>query len=110
MGLAVINWDGRILGRCRNFWKEFGGNAFKDALPAALICEVRRYAAECSWSAPRRGRHCLHHVRDLSLAPEQRSLHLSPKQEAIATLIARLSQRGGVTGKPMGEPRHRHTA
>jgi lipopolysaccharide biosynthesis glycosyltransferase/MoaA/NifB/PqqE/SkfB family radical SAM enzyme len=39
-----INWDGRILGCCRNFWKEFGGNAFKDALPAALNGEAIRYA------------------------------------------------------------------
>jgi MoaA/NifB/PqqE/SkfB family radical SAM enzyme len=27
-----INWDGRILGCSRNFWGEFGGNAFADGL------------------------------------------------------------------------------
>jgi MoaA/NifB/PqqE/SkfB family radical SAM enzyme len=32
----VVNWDGRIMGCCRNFWGEFGGNAFQDGLAASL--------------------------------------------------------------------------
>ena len=24
-----INWDGKVLGCCRNFWDEFGGNALR---------------------------------------------------------------------------------
>ncbi len=39
-----INWDGRILGCCRNFWKEFGGNAFTETLPVALNGEEIRHA------------------------------------------------------------------
>ena len=27
-----INWDGKILGCCRNFWGDFGGNAFTEGL------------------------------------------------------------------------------
>jgi hypothetical protein len=27
-----INWDGKVLGCPRNFWSEYGGNAFKDGL------------------------------------------------------------------------------
>jgi hypothetical protein len=27
-----INWDGKVLGCSRNFWSEFGGNAFTDGL------------------------------------------------------------------------------
>ncbi|REJ88830.1 MAG: radical SAM protein [Planctomycetota bacterium] len=40
-----INWDGRILGCGRNFWGDFGGNAFTDGLSAALnnekMCDAR---------------------------------------------------------------------
>jgi hypothetical protein len=32
----VLNWDGRLLGCCRNFWGDFGANAFTEGLPAAL--------------------------------------------------------------------------
>ncbi len=39
-----INWDGRVLGCCRNFWGEFGGNAFSDGLEAAVNSEGMRYA------------------------------------------------------------------
>lgn len=39
-----INWDGKVLGCCRNFWAEFGGNAFLDGLSAALNLERIRYA------------------------------------------------------------------
>ena len=31
-----INWDGRVLGCCRNFWGEFGGDAFADGLQRVL--------------------------------------------------------------------------
>lgn len=39
-----INWDGKNLGCCRNFWGDFGGNAFKDELTACLNHEKMRYA------------------------------------------------------------------
>jgi len=32
----VLNWDGRLMGCCRNFWREFGGNAFEDGLRGAM--------------------------------------------------------------------------
>jgi hypothetical protein len=39
-----INWDGKILGCCRNFWGEFGGNAFSDGLLAGINSETLQYA------------------------------------------------------------------
>jgi hypothetical protein len=34
-----INWDGKVLGCCRNFWGDFGGNALSDGLQASLNSE-----------------------------------------------------------------------
>jgi MoaA/NifB/PqqE/SkfB family radical SAM enzyme len=31
-----VNWDGKVLGCCRNFWGDFGGNAFTDGLVPSL--------------------------------------------------------------------------
>jgi MoaA/NifB/PqqE/SkfB family radical SAM enzyme len=31
-----INWDGKMLGCCRNFWGDFGSNAFEDGLIPSL--------------------------------------------------------------------------
>jgi hypothetical protein len=39
-----INWDGKVLGCCRNFWQEFGGNAFRDGLMASLDGEKLNHA------------------------------------------------------------------
>jgi hypothetical protein len=39
-----INWDGKVLGCCRNFWGDFGGNAFRDGLIASLNNEKIAYA------------------------------------------------------------------
>ena len=41
-----INWDGRILGCCRNFWGDFGGNAFDDGLLESLNSEKITCARE----------------------------------------------------------------
>jgi MoaA/NifB/PqqE/SkfB family radical SAM enzyme len=41
-----INWDGKVLGCCRNFWGDFGGNAFKDGLAASLNGEKMNYARD----------------------------------------------------------------
>ena len=41
-----INWDGKILGCSRNFWGDFGGNAFTDGLVKALNNEKIVYARE----------------------------------------------------------------
>jgi hypothetical protein len=32
----VLNWDGRLLGCCRNFWGDFGGNAFRNGLISSI--------------------------------------------------------------------------
>jgi hypothetical protein len=39
-----INWDGKVLGCARNFWAEFGGNAFTDGLLPSINSEKLRYA------------------------------------------------------------------
>jgi MoaA/NifB/PqqE/SkfB family radical SAM enzyme len=41
-----INWDGRVLGCCRNFWGDFGGNAFKDGLLRSVNNEKIEHARE----------------------------------------------------------------
>lgn len=42
----AINWDGRILGCCRNSWGEFGGNAFSGELLELLNGARMRYARD----------------------------------------------------------------
>ena len=39
-----INWDGKVLGCCRNFWGDFGVNVFDDGLIGALNNEKINYA------------------------------------------------------------------
>jgi MoaA/NifB/PqqE/SkfB family radical SAM enzyme len=39
-----INWDGKVLGCCRNFWGDFGANAFTDGLEKSINSEKMRYA------------------------------------------------------------------
>ncbi|MBM3621873.1 MAG: radical SAM protein [Alphaproteobacteria bacterium] len=39
-----INWDGKVLGCCRNFWGDFGGNVFKQSMDDALSHEKMRHA------------------------------------------------------------------
>jgi MoaA/NifB/PqqE/SkfB family radical SAM enzyme len=41
-----INWDGKMLGCCRNFWGDFGGNAFTDGLTESVNSERMTYARE----------------------------------------------------------------
>jgi MoaA/NifB/PqqE/SkfB family radical SAM enzyme len=41
-----LNWDGTVLGCCVNYWGDFGGNAFRDGLDAALDHPKIRYARE----------------------------------------------------------------
>lgn len=42
--LPQINWDGRVLGCCRNFWGDFGGNAFDSGLLPSVNNEKIEYA------------------------------------------------------------------
>lgn len=39
-----INWDGKVLGCCMNYWGDFGGNAFRDGLRASVNTEQIVYA------------------------------------------------------------------
>jgi MoaA/NifB/PqqE/SkfB family radical SAM enzyme len=39
-----INWDGTVLGCCRNFWGDFGGNVFQEGLQQGVNSEPMRYA------------------------------------------------------------------
>ena len=41
-----INWDGKVIGCCRNFWGDFGGNAFTDGLSSSINNEKMSYARE----------------------------------------------------------------
>ena len=41
-----INWNGKVLGGCRNFWGDFGGNAFKVGLFESLINNKIEYARQ----------------------------------------------------------------
>lgn len=42
----AINWDGKVLGCCRNFWGDFGGGAFTEGLEASINGEKISYARE----------------------------------------------------------------
>lgn len=42
----VLNWDGRVTGCCRNFWGDFGGNAFTDGLEESVNGERIRGARD----------------------------------------------------------------
>jgi MoaA/NifB/PqqE/SkfB family radical SAM enzyme len=41
-----INFDGKVLGCCRNFWGDFGGNAFTDGLTNSINNEQMNYARD----------------------------------------------------------------
>ena len=41
-----INWDGLLLGCCRNFWGDFGANVFSDGLKKAVNNEKIVYARD----------------------------------------------------------------
>ncbi len=42
----VLNRDGRVMGCCRNFWGDFGSNAFEEGLVASVNTRKLRYARE----------------------------------------------------------------
>src|SRR5260370_31712376 len=42
--MPQVNWDSKVLGCCRNFWGDFGGNAFADGLIPSLNTEKITYA------------------------------------------------------------------
>jgi MoaA/NifB/PqqE/SkfB family radical SAM enzyme len=55
--MPQVNWNGKVLGCSRNFWGDFGGNAFTDGLIASLNTTRRSPTREeCCAARPRRGR------------------------------------------------------
>jgi hypothetical protein len=42
----VINWDGKMLGCCVNYWGDFGGNVFVDGLHSTMSHPKLEYARE----------------------------------------------------------------
>ena len=42
----TINWDGKLLGCLRNFWGDFGDNAFRDRLDNVVNNEKIQYARD----------------------------------------------------------------
>lgn len=40
----VLNWDGRVMGCCRNFWGDFGANAFDEGLAQSLKSPTLQHA------------------------------------------------------------------
>jgi MoaA/NifB/PqqE/SkfB family radical SAM enzyme len=40
----VLNWDGKVLGCCRNFWGDFGANSFQEGLEESLESEPIQHA------------------------------------------------------------------
>ena len=44
--MPQVNWDGKMLGCCRNFWGDFGGNAFRDGLLVTINSDKMRYARD----------------------------------------------------------------
>jgi MoaA/NifB/PqqE/SkfB family radical SAM enzyme len=41
-----INWDGKVLGCCRNYWGDFGSNALTEGLLPSINSERMRYARQ----------------------------------------------------------------
>jgi MoaA/NifB/PqqE/SkfB family radical SAM enzyme len=68
-----INWNGKVLGCCRNFWGDFGGNVFTDGLIPSLNNEKISYARDmlCGKKPPRDDIPCT--TCEMYIAMRQRS-------------------------------------
>jgi MoaA/NifB/PqqE/SkfB family radical SAM enzyme len=69
-----INWDGKVLGCCRNFWGDFGGNAFTEGLAESLRHEKLLYARHAARPQAGTRRYSLRRLRHLSRHAPARSL------------------------------------
>lgn len=76
-----INWDGKVLGCSRNFWGDFGANAFTTGLDQAINAEPMRYArAMLTGKAPaREDIPCSTCEIYLGMSADGRWLHASPR-------------------------------
>lgn len=87
-----INWDGRVLGCSRNFWGDFGGNAFRDGLRSSLNSERIRYARQMlvGEKAPRDDVPCATCGIYLDMRNGARWLDRSLRQRALRSLYRSL--------------------
>lgn len=85
------NWDGKLLGCCRNFWGDFGGNLFQDGLAGSLQAEKLHYARAMllGHAEPRADIPCT--TCELYLARRKTGRWL--KRRPIRHLLARLVRR-----------------
>jgi len=101
-----VNWDGRVLGCSRNFWGDFGANAFREGLRPAINNADMRYARQMllGHQPPRPGIPCTtcsvyEEMRESGHFLERRSWNASPRMRAsvpyrAARRIYRVARRG----------------
>jgi MoaA/NifB/PqqE/SkfB family radical SAM enzyme len=88
----VLNWDGRVTGCCRNFWGEFGGNAFTEGVHESLNSEGMQHARQMLMGqAPERaGLPCTTCELYLSMKRDGRWLteeEIFPKEQAMSPVL-----------------------
>ncbi len=81
-----INWDGRVLGCARNFWGDFGSNAFKDGFLKAINSPRMRHARRMlrGKAAPQDGIPCS--TCDIYLSMQKTKKYLRFRDVGIAPL------------------------
>lgn len=85
--MPQVNWDGRMLGCCRNFWGEFGGNVFEDGLEQAANSERMQYARDMltGQRPPRADIPCT--TCDLYLERKRRGLWVTSHERALPASV-----------------------
>jgi hypothetical protein len=112
----VINWDGRMLGCCVNYWGDFGTNVFAEGLDAAMRHPQMEYARRMllGVAAPRPGVPCTtcDQYRAMALTRtwiREDELRISPYGKLLAGVVpagapecrfARISIEEGLASKP----------
>jgi hypothetical protein len=92
-----INWDGRVLGCCENYWGDFGGGVFDGAdLRTLLSSERLQHAramvlgeAEPQADVPCSSCHVYEHMRETGAFITRRELAAARAQRAASALEAR---------------------
>jgi hypothetical protein len=99
--MPQINWDGRVLGCCRNFWGEFGGNAFADGVVAVSNGERMGCARDMllGKQPPREDVPCSTCDQYLSMSRDRR--WLAPSEVRLSPRLARWLYRRGLAKPAM---------
>ena len=84
-----VNWDGKMLGCCVNYWGDFGGNVFRDGLLATINGDKMRYARDM----------LLGHRPPATISPA-RPAELSKHKSARFLAAARRSIRASTGSRP----------